>query len=110
MLRHRAAIRKQERADHRRRDELSVMAVVPLKLVPGRRHLAIVLEIGERVVPVTGPSDLFAGEPSTVLEPTLANHRLQAGFAEVSAEGKIVLPRANENNVPLAISHENLHC
>ena len=79
------------------------MAVVPIELAPGRRDFTIVLEIGERIVPVTGPSDLFAGEPSAVLEPTLANHRLQAGFAKISAEGKIILPCADENDIPLAV-------
>src|ERR1041384_2252337 len=67
-----------------------------------------ILKIGEGVMPVARHCDLFARQTAAVLQPAFTDHRLQAGFAEVGTEGKIILPRADQNHIPLAIDHAKL--
>jgi hypothetical protein len=95
MVRKRAAIGKQQGAYYRRRNELGVIAVVPFELFPYWGDLAIILEISQRIVPVAGNSDFFAGQASAVFQAGLANHRPQAGQAEIGSESEVVLPRAD---------------
>src|SRR4030095_8675270 len=84
------------------------MAVRPVEFLPHRRDLAVVLKVSERIVPVTGNSDFFARQPPTVLETTLTDHCLQPGHAKVGAKSKIVLPRSDQNDIPLIIYHASL--
>ena len=66
------------------------MAAIPSQFFPYRRAFAIVLKVGERIVPIARHRDLFAGEPSAVFEPALADHGLEPGHAEISPEGEII--------------------
>ena len=104
----RGAAGQKQRADHRRRHELGVMSVLPVKLVPNRRDLAVVLEVGEAVVPVAGQGDLLGEEPPAVFQPALADHGLKAGHAQVGAQGEVVLPRADEDDVPVLVHGHKL--
>src|ERR1041385_4239090 len=61
-------------------------------------------------MPVPWNRDLFARQTAAVLEPAFTDHRLQSGFAKIGAEGEIILPRANQNYIPLAIDHTYLSC
>src|SRR5581483_4869447 len=105
MLRNRSSAGEQERAHHRRRDKLGVIAVGPVELFPDQRAFSIVLKISQRVVPVARQGDFLARQTPAVLQPALANHRLEPGFAEIGAEGKAVLPGADQNDIPFVIGH-----
>ncbi len=95
MVRQRAAIGKQQGAYYRRRNELGVIAVVPLEFFPNWRDFAVILKISQGIVPVTRNCDFFTGQASTVLQAALADHRPQAGMAEIGSESEVVLPRSD---------------
>ena len=95
MVRNRAAIGQQQRAYYRRRHELGVIAIIPSEFFPYWGDLAVILEISQRVVPVTRNSDFFTGQAATVFQTALSNHRPQASTAEIGSESEVVLPRSD---------------
>ena len=108
MMGDRGAVRQQQRADHRGRDELGVMAVLPVQLLPDRGDLTVVLEVGQAVVPVAGEGDLFGKEPAAVLQPAFADDGLEARHAQIGAQREVVLPRADEDDVPVFVYGHSL--
>ena len=59
-------------------------------------------------MPVTRYRDLFARQPPAILEPTFADHSLETSHPQVGTESKIVLPRADEYDIPLLIDQGKL--
>ena len=81
------------------------MGAIPLEFLPYGRDFSIVLKVSKGIVPVPRHGDLFAGQPTAILQPAFADDRLQASHCQISPESEIVLARTYENDIPFLINH-----